>query len=153
MVEKNNATCSICGKGYYLCVSCKDAMKLNPWKMHTDTSEHYKIYQILRGYNTGVYTKEEAKSKLQTVDLSDFDILRDNIKGLINKIMGGFDKPVIENDVKSVVIEDGLNDVVTNVVDNNDSNVLEKEEEKKDDIVTSFNTSRKRKSFKFVGTE
>lgn len=87
MTEKNNATCSICGKGYYMCLSCKDMMNLNPWKKHTDTSEHYKIYQILHGYSTGVYNKEEAKSKLQKVDLSDFDSLRDNIKCLINTIM------------------------------------------------------------------
>ena len=63
MVEKNNATCSICGRGYYMCLSCKDMMKLNPWKRHTDTSDHYKIYQILHGFNTGVYIKEEAKGK------------------------------------------------------------------------------------------
>lgn len=87
MTEKNNATCSICGNGYYMCLSCKDMMNLNPWKKHTDTSEHYKIYQILHGYSTGVYNKEEAKSKLQKVDLSDFDSLRDNIKCLINTIM------------------------------------------------------------------
>ena len=88
MAENNNATCSICGKGYYMCLSCKDKINLNPWKIHTDTSEHYKIYQILHGYNTKVYTKEEAKSKLKMVDLSDFDSLRDNIKNLIKDIIG-----------------------------------------------------------------
>ena len=70
-----------------MCISCKDLINLNPWKRHTDTSEHYKIYQILRGFNTDVYTKKEAKLKLQKVDLSDFDSLRENIKDLINDIM------------------------------------------------------------------
>lgn len=87
MTEKHNATCAICGRSYYMCLSCKDFINLNPWKKHTDTSEHYKIFQILRGYNTGVYTKEEAKFKLQKVDLSDLESLRENIKNLINKIM------------------------------------------------------------------
>lgn len=88
MAEKNNATCSICGRGYYMCLACKDAINLSPWRRHTDTSEHYKIYQILHGYNTRVYSKEEAKSKLKMVDLSDFDSLRDNIKNLIKDIIG-----------------------------------------------------------------
>lgn len=87
MVEKLNATCAICGKGYHLCVSCKSIMELNPWKIHTDTSEHYKIYQIVRGYSVGLYTEAEAKSKLQMVDLSDLNDLRDNIKNIINNIM------------------------------------------------------------------
>lgn len=88
MAEKINATCAICGKGYHLCMSCKDMISLTPWKKHTDTSEHYKIYQIIHGYSTKVYTKAEAKVKLKKVDLSDFDTLRDNIKAVITDIMG-----------------------------------------------------------------
>lgn len=88
MAEKINATCAICGKGYHLCMSCKDMISLTPWKKHTDTSEHYKIYQIIHGYSTKVYTKAEAKAKLKKVDLSDFDMLRDNIKAVITDIMG-----------------------------------------------------------------
>ena len=92
MAEKNNAICSICGKDYYMCLSCKDMMQIRPWQLHTDTSEHYKIYQTLRGFNTGVYTKEEAKSKLQMIDLSDFDNLRENIKNVIKDIVGRYDE-------------------------------------------------------------
>lgn len=88
MAEKINATCAICGNGYHLCMSCKDMISLTPWKKHTDTSEHYKIYQIIHGYSTKVYTKAEAKVKLKKVDLSDFDTLRDNIKSVITDIMG-----------------------------------------------------------------
>lgn len=88
MAEKINATCSICGKGYHLCMSCHDMMSLTPWKKHTDTAEHYKIYQILHGYSTGVYTKAEARAKFRNVDLSDFDSLRDGIKATITSIMG-----------------------------------------------------------------
>ena len=138
MTEKNNATCSICGKGYYMCISCKDMMNLNPWKMHTDTSEHYKIYQILHGFNTGVYTKEEAKIKLQKVDLSDFDSLRDNIKNVINDIMSEDEKIV---------------DVITETMDlSNESDVLENVTE--DTLVSDeLKTTRKRKSSKVVETE
>jgi len=87
MAEKINATCSICGKGYYKCLSCQSEIKATPWKHYTDTSEHYKIFQVIRGYNTGVYTKSEAKEKLNAIDLSDLGELRDNIKKIIKDIM------------------------------------------------------------------
>ena len=125
MAEKNNATCSICGRGYYMCLACKDAINLSPWRRHTDTSEHYKIYQILHGYNTRVYSKEEAKSKLKMVDLSDFDSLRDNIKNLIKDIIG-------EN-----------NDTVDNAVD-----LVNKVE-----ISNNQRVIRKKRPSKEVGTE
>lgn len=87
MTNENNATCRICGKPYHVCVSCKDFQILYPWKLHTDTSEHYKIYQIIHGYSTGVYSKTEAKEKLMNVDLSDLKMLRENIQTVINEIM------------------------------------------------------------------
>ena len=61
-------------------------MDLHPWKRYVDTPEHYKIYQIIHGYSTGIYTKEEAKNKFKNIDLSDFNILRDNIKKVISDI-------------------------------------------------------------------
>ena len=99
MTEKFNATCSICGSGYHKCLSCKDNMKLKPWQLYTCNSEHYKIYQTLHGFNTRVYTKDEAKSKLKMIDLSDFDSLRDNIKNVINEIINE-DKDIVEKSIK-----------------------------------------------------
>ena len=99
MAEKLNATCSICGESYHLCASCKSMMELSPWKIHTDTSEHYKIYQIIHGYSVGLYTKPEAKAKLKNVDLSDLDNLRENIKSIIKDIMD--EKTVKAEAVKS----------------------------------------------------
>ena len=87
MAEKMNAVCAICGNKYHMCQSCPDVQKIELWKLHTDTPEHYKIYQIIHGYSTGVYNKNEAKQKLQTVDLSDLEFLRDNIKSIINELL------------------------------------------------------------------
>lgn len=83
MTEKNNAVCDVCGRGYYVCLSCSDAMKLHPFKRFTDTAEHFKVFQAVKGYLTGVYTKDEFKSKLQNIDLSDLDSYREHIKTLI----------------------------------------------------------------------
>lgn len=115
MAEKNNAECSICGKAYHKCVSCKNSMSAAPWKIHCDTAEHYKIFQVIHGFNTGVYTKEEAKNKLQLIDLSDLNSLRDHIKKIIKDIMKEdkkvqkfeesyeVDKPIVE--IADVVVE------------------------------------------------
>lgn len=83
MGEQNNATCSICGNPYHLCLSCKDSMKLHPWKIHCCSPDCYKTFQVVKGYNTGVYTKEEFKSKLKNIDLSNLENYRENIKVLI----------------------------------------------------------------------
>lgn len=83
---KNNSICAICGKPYYTCNSCGEYKRLYPWKMFTDTSEHYKIYQIIHGYSIGVYDKAETKSKLQNVDLSDLDTLIESIQAIIADI-------------------------------------------------------------------
>lgn len=121
MAEKINATCAICGKGYHLCMSCKDMISLTPWKKHTDTSEHYKIYQIIHGYSTKVYTKAEAKSKLKKVDLSDFDSLRDNIKAVITEIRGvDEDAAPAKNVIKNATVARKPKQVVTPVVDGAD---------------------------------
>ena len=87
MAEKNNAVCDVCGKGYYVCLSCSDAMRLHPYKSFTDTAEHYKIFQVVRGFLTGVYTKDEAREKLQNVDLKDIDSFRPHIKKIIKDII------------------------------------------------------------------
>ena len=83
----NNSVCSICGKEYYACLSCHDSMKNSPWKMFTDTSEHYKVFQIIRGYSTNVYTKEEAKDKFKNVNLDDIESFRPHIKQIIKDIL------------------------------------------------------------------
>lgn len=87
MANKNNATCSICGNEYYACLSCRDSIKANPWKVHTDTAEHYKVFQIIRGFSTKVYTKDEAKDRLKNVNLDDVECFRPHIKDIVEDIL------------------------------------------------------------------
>ena len=84
MAEKNNnIICDICGKSYYACLSCKDTMKLHPYKMYCCSPRHFQVFQVVRGFSTGVYTKDEFKSKLKNIDLSDLEDYREHIKVLI----------------------------------------------------------------------
>ena len=93
MAQKNNAYCTICGKPYYVCMSCQDAMRLTPWKIHTDTAEHFKVSQVVHGVSTNVYTKDEAKIKLRNINLDDLDTFKPHIKKIIEDILKE-DKPV-----------------------------------------------------------
>lgn len=104
--KKNNATCSICGKSYHKCLSCRDSMKLQPWKIFTDTAEHYKVFQIVRGYNIGVYTKDEFKSKLKNMDLSDLEDYVEDVKVMIKDALKE-DKPV-KTKVEEVATEENV---------------------------------------------
>ena len=96
MAEKNNAKCSICGRDYYLCLSCKDKMSAHPWKIFCDTSAHYQVFQVIRGYNTDVYTKDEARIKLKNINIEDIEDFKPNIKEIIKDILKE-EKPVIKN--------------------------------------------------------
>ena len=86
-------------------------MKLQPWKMYTDSSEHYKILQAIRGYNTGVYTKDELKSKLKNMDLSDLESYKENIKTLIKDVLK--EEPVVET--VEIIVETAEEAVETTV--------------------------------------
>lgn len=94
MAEKNNATCSICGGGYHVCHSCKDSIRLQPWKTNCCSVDCYKTYQVVRGFSTGVYTKDEFKSKLKNINLSNLENYREHIKALIKDALK--EEPVAE---------------------------------------------------------
>ena len=97
MSNKNNATCAICGKGYKMCMSCDKNKPGMVWKLHCDCPEHYKIFQVIHGYTSGKYTNAEAAKKLERIDLSDFDELRDNIQEIIMQIRSS-----VESNAKAV---------------------------------------------------
>ena len=103
-MAENNAVCSICGKAYHLCLSCSDTIKLHPWKTHTDSQECFKVFQVVRGFSTGVYTKDEAKEKLQNVDLKNLDSFRPHIKKIVKDILKE-DKPIVKTVEKVEFVE------------------------------------------------
>ena len=116
MGEQINAVCSICGNGYHLCLSCKDKMKLSPWKMYTDSASCYQVFQVVKGYNTGVYNKEEFKSKLKNIDLSNLENYRDHIKTLIKDALK--EDEVVVKTVKQIETAIETDKIVEEVVEN-----------------------------------
>ena len=136
MTEKNNAVCSICGKEYYACLSCSDAMKLHPFKSFTDTAEHFKVFQVVRGLSTGVYTKDEAKEKFKNIDLQDIESFRPHIRDIIKDVLKEDEVEVVETVVETT--EKIENTVVENIV-----KVEVEETEAVEDVVKPI-VSRKR---------
>ena len=117
MSEKVNSYCTICGNGYHLCISCKDKIKLSPWKVYTDTAEHYKIHQILHGLSCNIYTKDEAKDKLKNVDLSDLETFKPNIKKIVKDILNE-DQPIVKT-IEEIKPIEGFNEIeITKVKEN-----------------------------------
>ena len=92
---KNNCTCAICGKGYYVCLPCSKP-EMNTWKLHTCTIEHYKVYSVIHGYSSGIYTKKETYDRLKNVDLSEKDSFKENVKGIIENIISECSEQVEE---------------------------------------------------------
>lgn len=107
MTNKLNAKCAICGTPYHMCMSCSKDKGL-VWKRFCCCPEHYKLYQLVHGYTTGLYTKSEAKRKLNNIDTSDIDELRPNIREILVGIMGNDKKvePVVEGKAESVDVEE-----------------------------------------------
>lgn len=101
MSEQINATCSICGNGYHLCFSCKDKMNLQPWRAFTDSVSCYQVFQVVKGYSTGIYTKEEFKNKLKNIDLSNLENYKENIKSLIKDVLK--EETVVEKPIATSV--------------------------------------------------
>ena len=106
-MAENNAVCSICGKAYHLCLSCSDAIKLHPWKTYTDSQKCFKVFQVVRGFSTGVYTKDEAREKLRNVDLSNLESFRPHIKEIIKDVLKE-EKVVVDaaEKIENAVVED-----------------------------------------------
>ena len=144
MAEKNNATCSICGNGYHVCLSCKDAMKLHPWKIHCCSADCFKVFQVVRGFSTNVYTKDEFRSKLKNIDLSNLENYREHIKALIKDALK--EDSVVEN-VQLIEADETVEEAAEEIIEDittEDMVVENAEEVKKTEDVIKTIYSRKR---------
>lgn len=99
MADKANAQCAICGKDFTMKYHCNRNGSSEPWMAHCDTAEHYKVFQIVNGYTTGVYEADDAKAKLEAVDTSDKDTYRPHIKAIVEKILGTVPTQPAKHDV------------------------------------------------------
>lgn len=86
MSEELNATCSICGKRYHVCHTCKEITSFTPWRTITDTRDHYMIFLALSEY-TKIKNKAKAKNELSRCDLSELETFDNDVKRVIKEIL------------------------------------------------------------------
>lgn len=86
MGETKKATCSICGKQYDLCLSCRKELSIKPWKEVADTENCYKLYMCLLQFNNGHLSKDEAKKQVEKINYNPED-LRDSVRENLSKIL------------------------------------------------------------------
>lgn len=95
--ENLNATCSICGNKYHMCVTCSEVKSFMPWRTIVDNVNCYKIFLSLRDYTNKIKTKEDVKAELEKCDLSEINIFIPEVKSVIEEIL--------KNDPKSKKIK------------------------------------------------
>ena len=123
-MAENNATCSICGNGYHLCLSCRDSIQLAPYKVHCCSSDCYKVFQVIRGFSTHVYDKEEFKSRLKNIDLSNLENYREHIKALIKDALKE-EKPTVKTAEKIKPVAKVAESVETEIAEVKEETVVE----------------------------
>ena len=86
--------CWVCGKEHDYCPNCG---RTHGWKFVADTHEHYQIYMIMKEYEGGSYTKEQATEALESVaDVrpeDDLSWMIPAVEKAIREIIGDKDKP------------------------------------------------------------
>ena len=87
MAQEINHYCIICGKGYHACDSCAEVKTFQPWRILTDSSEHWKIYMTIKDFNEGIISKDEAAKQLQNCDLTDKKRFKPSAIASIDKIL------------------------------------------------------------------
>lgn len=94
MAQEINHYCIICGKGYHACDSCSEVKTFQPWRVLTDSSEHWKIYMTIKDFNDGIISKNEAAKQLQNCDLTDREHFKPSAKLSIDKILSDDKKAI-----------------------------------------------------------
>lgn len=87
MAQEINHYCIICGKGYHACDSCYEVKTFKPWRILTDTIEHWKIYMTINDFKDGIISKDEAARQLQNCDLTGKESFKPSAKKSIEKIL------------------------------------------------------------------
>ena len=129
MTQEINHYSVVCGKGYHACDSCSEVKTFMPWRILTDTSEHFKIYTVLTEYRDKIITKTKAKEILANCDLTNMDTYKESAKKLLNEILGETQKVSKKNKEFAIKAENTI-EPVENITDNtngsNDTEVTDK---------------------------
>lgn len=99
MAKEINHWCVVCGKGYHACDTCREIKSFAPWRTLTDTSEHYRVFLILKQFNNKLISKNEAREMLSNVDLTGREDFKESAKNVLDEIFK--EEPVVHKSSKN----------------------------------------------------
>lgn len=86
-MAKLNRTCGICRKKYSYCPSCAVDENKPTWMSIFCSENCRKLYNIIINYDSNIISKEDAFTKVNSLDLSCANQLPENFKVLLNEIV------------------------------------------------------------------
>ena len=108
--------CHTCGKEYHYCPRCREDENKPTWMFVWDTLECKEVFNILSRYNSGDYSKEEAREALKKaisheITFTDAiqkeidEILKEEIVEMVSEKNSfdkeAFDKAMMKNKVRN----------------------------------------------------
>lgn len=99
-------TCWVCGKEHDYCPTCS---RTHGWKFVADTHEHYQIYLAIDGFQTGIFSKDEAAETLAKLDVkpeSNLSWMLPAVEKTVRDIIGNGEKETTKTTKKSKLFKD-----------------------------------------------
>ena len=135
---KGEKICATCRSNYDFCPKCNRDKDKPLWYFTFCSQNCHDIYEITSSFENGKIDADEAKLKLNNLNLSKLDNFGESYKKSINKIMSSAS---VKNDV---VVEDIITE--ENVDDNIEKQVVEEENNKTTENVVEEKVFRKSKN-------
>ena len=98
---KVNRVCKTCGKAYYYCSNCNKSINSPQWMLMWDTENCKNVYEIVSNYAQGVFSKDDARKRLEKCDLKQKYTFNKKIANYIDEIM----KKDVEQEIKQSLEE------------------------------------------------
>ena len=135
---KGNKICATCRSNYDFCPKCNKDKDKPLWYFTFCSQNCHDIYEITSSFENGNINADEAKLRLNNLNLSKLDNFGESYKKSINKIMSSAS---VKNDV---IVEDMITE--ENVDDNIEKQVVEEENNKTTENVVEDKVFKKSKN-------
>ena len=123
---KGDKICATCRCSYNFCPKCNKDKDKPLWYFTFCSQNCHDIYEITSSFENGNINADEAKLKLNNLNLSKLDNFGESYKKSINKIMGSAS---MKNDVivEDIITEENVDDSIEEQVVNEENNDITEE--------------------------
>ena len=85
--------CIACQNSYQYCPNCGDYVRYPKWMNEFDTEACKELFNVISGYNMGLFKKDDVKKVVDKYEIKDFSVYKESIANKLNEL---FSEPVIE---------------------------------------------------------